>query len=133
MVIFKYIEEKDVFMTFYSKSLAKRLIHQTSASEDMEGTMISKLKAACGYEYTSKLQRMFTDMSLSRDLNEKFKAHLEASGKNEDLGVDFNILVLATGAWPLQPPSTNFTTPADLQPGEQLFQEFYAQQVSFSD
>jgi len=42
--------------------------------------------------------------------------------------VDFNILVLATGAWPLQPPSTNFTTPADLQPGEQLFQEFYAQQ-----
>lgn len=86
MVIFKYIEEKDVFMTFYSKSLAKRLIHQTSASEDMEGTMISKLKAACGYEYTSKLQRMFTDMSLSRDLNEKFKAHLEASGKNEDLG-----------------------------------------------
>jgi hypothetical protein len=31
---------------------------------------------ACGYEYTSKLQRMFTDMSLSTELNEKFKEWL---------------------------------------------------------
>ena len=28
---------------------------------------------ACGYEYTSKLQRMFQDMSVSRDLNTKFR------------------------------------------------------------
>jgi cullin 1 len=44
MVVFKYIEDKDVFQTFYSKQLAKRLIHGTSASEDLEGTMIGKLK-----------------------------------------------------------------------------------------
>lgn len=44
MTVFKYIEEKDVFMTFYSKSLAKRLIQGTSASEDMESNMIAKLK-----------------------------------------------------------------------------------------
>ena len=44
MVVFKYIEEKDVFQTFYSKMLAKRLIHGTSASEDLEGIMIGKLK-----------------------------------------------------------------------------------------
>jgi len=44
MVIFKYIEEKDVFMTFYSKSLARRLINGTSASEDLERIMIEKLK-----------------------------------------------------------------------------------------
>jgi hypothetical protein len=44
MVVFKYIEDKDVFQTFYSKMLAKRLIHGTSASEDLEGTMIGKLK-----------------------------------------------------------------------------------------
>ena len=73
--------------------LAKRLIHGTSASEDLEGIMIQKLKvkvpflccsvskSACGYEYTSKLQRMFTDMSLSRELNDKFKAHLVKSRK----------------------------------------------------
>lgn len=103
MVVFKYIEDKDVFQTFYSKMLAKRLIHSTSASEDLEGVMIGKLKSTCGYEYTSKLQRiqrnlhptpphaslyydsykgMFTDMSLSRELLERFKASPESAGVN---------------------------------------------------
>ena len=40
--------------------------------------MISKLKQACGFEYTSKLQRMFQDMSLSKDLNERFKQHIQS-------------------------------------------------------
>ena len=59
MIVFKYIEDKDVFQTFYSKMLAKRLVQQISASDDAEASMISKLKQACGYEYTNKLQRMF--------------------------------------------------------------------------
>jgi len=128
MVVFKYIEDKDVFQTFYSKMLAKRLIHQTSASEDLEGVMIGKLKSTCGYEYTSKLQRMFTDMSLSRDLLDRFKTHADET--QASLGVDFSILVLATGSWPLQPPSTNFTIPKELQTCEQLFQKFYQAQYS---
>lgn len=59
MVVFKYIEDKDVFQKFYSKMLAKRLVQHMSASDDAEASMISKLKQACGFEYTSKLQRMF--------------------------------------------------------------------------
>jgi len=128
MVVFKYIEDKDVFQTFYSKMLAKRLIHGTSASEDLEGTMIGKLKSTCGYEYTSKLQRMFTDMSLSRDLLERFKNYVE--DKSIDLGVDFSVLVLATGSWPLQPPSTNFSIPKELQTCESMFHKFYQAQHS---
>jgi len=128
MVVFKYIEDKDVFQTFYSKMLAKRLIHGTSASEDLEGTMIGKLKSTCGYEYTSKLQRMFTDMSLSRDMLERFKLWCEE--KSVNVGVDFSVLVLATGSWPLQPPSTNFMIPKELQTCEQMFQKFYQAQHS---
>lgn len=59
MIVFKYIEDKDVFQKFYSKMLAKRLVQHMSASDDAEASMISKLKQACGFEYTSKLQRMF--------------------------------------------------------------------------
>jgi cullin 1 len=59
MVVFKYIEDKDVFQKFYSKMLAKRLVQHMSACDDAEASMISKLKQACGFEYTSKLQRMF--------------------------------------------------------------------------
>lgn len=59
MIVFKYLEDKDVFQKFYSKMLAKRLVQCMSASDDAEASMISKLKQACGFEYTSKLQRMF--------------------------------------------------------------------------
>lgn len=60
--IFKYITDKDVFQKFYSKMLAKRLIYSQYISLDAEETMINKLKAACGYEFTSKFHRMFTDI-----------------------------------------------------------------------
>ena len=65
MVIFKYLEEKDVFQTFYSTKLSKRLIDGVSASDEAEASMISKLKEACGFEYTNKLQRMSTGGLLS--------------------------------------------------------------------
>jgi cullin 1 len=105
--------------------LAKRLIHNTSASEFLEGQMIAKLKQNCGYEYTSKLARMFNDMSLSKDLQDKFKG----TTSNKELGgVDFQVLVLATGSWPLQPPSTNFIIPKELQLCEQTFTKFYTRE-----
>eukprot|EP01100_Stratorugosa_tubuloviscum_P004613 TRINITY_DN215_c0_g4_i2.p1 TRINITY_DN215_c0_g4~~TRINITY_DN215_c0_g4_i2.p1 ORF type:complete len:811 (-),score=378.17 TRINITY_DN215_c0_g4_i2:114-2546(-) len=126
MVIFKYIEEKDIFMTCYSRHLSKRLIYGTSASEDLESTMIGKLKSTCGYEYTSKLQRMFTDISLSKAINESFKKEFDMAR----FGVDFSVLVLATGSWPLQPPSSNFTVPNELQQCFVSFQEFYGRQHS---
>jgi hypothetical protein len=44
MIVFKYIEDKDVYQKFYSKMLAKRLVGQLSASDDAEASMISKLK-----------------------------------------------------------------------------------------
>lgn len=47
---------------------------------------------ACGYEFTNKLHRMFTDISLSTDLNVKFNAHLKAD--SIDLGINFSIYVL---------------------------------------
>ncbi|KAI6181518.1 CULLIN-2 domain-containing protein [Aphelenchoides besseyi] len=68
-----YIYDKDVFQKFYSKMLSKRLITEMSASEESESIMITKLKQLCGFEYTSKLQRMFTDSNLSRDITELFK------------------------------------------------------------
>ena len=55
LIVFKYIEEKDVFLFFFSKMLAKRLINETSASEDLEASMISKLKSISGFDYTTKV------------------------------------------------------------------------------
>ena len=60
MILFKYLEDKDVFQSFYRTKLSKRLIHGVSASDESEAGMISKLKEVCGFEYTNKLQHMFT-------------------------------------------------------------------------
>jgi cullin 1 len=84
MTVFKYIEDKDVFQKFYSKMLAKRLINFSSASDDAEANMISKLKDACGFEYTTKLQRMFQDMALCKDLNDSYKEKMTATHDSKD-------------------------------------------------
>merc|ERR1711970_897449 len=112
MVVFKYIEDKDVFQKFYSKMLAKRLVQHMSASDDAEASMISKLKQACGFEYTSKLQRMFQDIGVSKDLNENFKKHSDNLDSTEGAtsDIDFTIQVLSSGSWPFQQ-STSFTLP----------------------
>lgn len=47
-MLFRYIDDKDVFQKFYAKLLAKRLVHETSVSEEAEAEMISQLKEACG-------------------------------------------------------------------------------------
>ncbi|XP_054847161.1 cullin-1 isoform X1 [Eublepharis macularius] len=126
MVVFKYIEDKDVFQKFYAKMLAKRLVHQNSASDDAEASMISKLKQACGFEYTSKLQRMFQDIGVSKDLNEQFKKHLSNS---EPLDLDFSIQVLSSGSWPFQM-SCAFALPSELERSYQRFTAFYASRHS---
>lgn len=99
MTVFKYIEDKDVFQKFYSKMLSTRLIRATSASDDAEGNMISKLKDACGFEYTSKLQRMFQDMALNKDLNTQFKEKMSATHDASELSGESSLsLSPLTGA-----------------------------------
>ncbi|GJJ68520.1 cullin 1 [Entomortierella parvispora] len=125
MTVFKYVEDKDVFQKFYSKMLAKRLVNDTSASDDAEAGMISRLKEACGFEYTSKLQRMFTDMGLSKELNDQFRDKMSLNHDASDNTVDFNILVLGTASWPLQPPATSFNLPDEVVKTYERFQAFY--------
>jgi cullin 4 len=72
MVQFRFIHGKDVFEAFYKKDLAKRLLVGKSASVDAEKSMLSKLKQECGGGFTSKLEGMFKDMELSKDINIAF-------------------------------------------------------------
>jgi cullin 1 len=142
MVLFKYIEDKDVFQTFYTTKLSKRLIHGVSASDESEASMISKLKEACGFEYTNKLQRMFTgrslprsdvngtltprlllDMSLSKDLTDQFKERMQQN--HDDMDINFSIMVLGTNFWPLNAPNNDFVIPAEILPTYDRFQKYY--------
>ncbi|XP_035218976.1 cullin-1-like [Stegodyphus dumicola] len=124
MIIFKYIEEKDIFQTFYSKMLAKRLVQQANSSnnDDAETIMIAKLREACGFEYTAKLQRMFQDVCVSRDLNEQFR-------KLGELDLDFTINVISSSSWPFHQ-SLPFSLPQELEQSVQQFTNFYCSRYS---
>nr|XP_061811648.1 cullin-2 isoform X2 [Nerophis lumbriciformis] len=131
ITVFKYIDDKDIFQKFYARMLAKRLIHGLSLSMDSEEAMINKLKQACGYEFTSKLHRMYTDMSVSADLNNKFNNFIKTGETVVDLGISFQIYVLQAGAWPLTHiPSSTFAIPQELEKSVQMFELFYNQHFS---
>ncbi|XP_067342853.1 cullin-2 isoform X2 [Channa argus] len=102
ITVFKYIDDKDIFQ-----------------------------KQACGYEFTSKLHRMYTDMSVSADLNNKFNNFIKTQETVVDLGISFQIYVLQAGAWPLtHVPSSTFAIPQELEKSVQMFELFYNQHFS---
>ena len=49
--------------------------------------LLHRLKQACGYEFTNKLHRMFTDMNMSEDLNTKFAKYLSDADKEAGFGL----------------------------------------------
>ncbi|KAG0243480.1 hypothetical protein BGW41_002020 [Actinomortierella wolfii] len=124
VILFKYIDDKDMFQKFYSRVLAKRLIFDASVSSEAEANMISRLKAVCGIEYTMKLQRMFTDMTISSDLNTGFKEWLSANSVS--IGVDFSVLILTAGSWPVNTQQTfEFQCPRELEKSVTNFTTYY--------
>ncbi|EGC32378.1 hypothetical protein DICPUDRAFT_57147 [Dictyostelium purpureum] len=125
IVLFKYVDDKDVFQKFYSKMLSRRLINASSVSDDIEKYMITGLKQACGFEYTSKFQRMFNDITISTETNEEFKNYLN----NNNLSiVDFSILVLTSGSWSLHSQTSSFIVPQELTTCITTFQQYYQNQ-----
>ncbi|XP_031622090.1 cullin-4B [Contarinia nasturtii] len=125
MVLFRFIHGKDVFEAFYKKDLAKRLLVGKSASVDAEKSMLSKLKQECGGGFTSKLEGMFKDMELSKDLNIAFKQHCTNS-EREYTSIDLTVNILTMGYWPSYP-VTEVTMPTQLLELQSVFNKFYLQ------
>ncbi|CAF0939149.1 unnamed protein product [Didymodactylos carnosus] len=120
-----YIEDKDVFQKFYERMLAKRLVGQLSASDESEKSMIIKLKAACGLEYTSKFRRMFQDVAISKNMNEEYVMWLE--NRNERTTLDFSVMIFNSNSWPF-PSSSTINLAPELKPAFDSFTEFYTKQ-----
>ena len=81
---------------------------------------------ACGYEYTSKMYRMYTDMSLSDDLNAKFSEYLSQPPRSNDLEINFFASVLQAGSWPMPNAAvSSFIAPPQLAKCMRTFEIFY--------
>uniref|UniRef100_A0A671MXU9 Cullin-4B n=1 Tax=Sinocyclocheilus anshuiensis TaxID=1608454 RepID=A0A671MXU9_9TELE len=106
-----------VFEAFYKKDLAKRLLVGKSASVDAEKSMLSKLKHECGAAFTSKLEGMFKDMELSKDI-----MHMQC--QNIPGNIELTVNILTMGYWPTYVPM-EVHLPAEMVRLQEIFKTFY--------
>merc|ERR1711991_997683 len=95
ILIFQHIRDKDLFENYYRTHLAKRLLGGLSFADELEETMIRKLKQESGYHFVSKLEGMLHDMGNSRVHMEQFR---ETATFN-DSPVEIKVDVLTRGFW----------------------------------
>ncbi|RUS21786.1 hypothetical protein BC937DRAFT_91460 [Endogone sp. FLAS-F59071] len=121
LILFRYIQGKDVFEAFYKRDLAKRLLLGKSASFDAEKSMLLKLKTECGPGFTSKLEGMFKDIDLSRDIMTSFR-NSKAHDQLHDIELYVN--VLTQGYWPTYTP-VEVVLPTQMAQYQEIFKNFY--------
>ncbi|NWR59286.1 CUL4A protein, partial [Bucorvus abyssinicus] len=122
MIIFRFIHGKDVFEAFYKKDLAKRLLVGKSASVDAEKSMLSKLKHECGAAFTSKLEGMFKDMELSKDVMVQFKQYMQ--NQSDPGNIDLTVNILTMGYWPTYTPMEVHLN-SEMIKLQEVFKNFY--------
>jgi cullin 3 len=121
MMLFRYLQEKDLFEKYYKQHLAKRLIFGKAASDDSERSMLVKLKTECGYQFTSKLEGMFNDLKISQDTTQNFYSSRFSDAADAPT---ISVQILTTGSWPTQPCNTCNLPPEILIISEE-FRTFY--------
>ncbi|CAH8517183.1 unnamed protein product [Heterobilharzia americana] len=119
MILFRFIDGKDIFEAFYTKELAKRLLLNKSASVDAEKAMLSKLKQECGPNYTRKMETMFQDIELSKQLSKNFRLSLP-----DNYSIELSVNVICPASWPPYPQTTANYPPEMLSLREE-FTRFY--------
>jgi len=122
--IFRFIDEKDVFEGFYKNSFAKRLLDTRHINEDIERTIVLKLKQECGFQFTQRLEVMFKDMKMSDELMVEFRQ--TPSAKN--LPIELNVKVLTQGHWPNERQEVNMQLvqlPKEITNTMTAFTQFY--------
>jgi cullin 3 len=120
MAIFRYLQDKDVFERYHKAHLARRLLSGRPLADDAERALLARLKTECGYQFTSRLECMLTDVKTSADLAADWKAAGGGSGG----GVELAVHVLTTGAWPTPPPSRAAMPPSVAAVADE-FAKFY--------
>ncbi len=121
LTIFKYLSDKNVFEPFYRRLLARRLVNNQSASEDLESEikLVNGLQSIAGTKYTSKLQQMLNNMLENKDLRNKFR-------NVNDFDTGISPLILAENRWPFTKPNNKFILPKELKQTFDGFVTYYS-------
>ncbi|OAF67365.1 hypothetical protein A3Q56_04901 [Intoshia linei] len=123
MIVFKFLESRDVFQEYICRSLSKRLCRSELILDDGELLFIQKLKEVCGAEYTNKLKQLFEDWKTSKSYTQgKFKEYMQSQKSS---GPEMNINVFRSSIWPY---ATNnvLIAPNEMKPYIRHFEKFYS-------
>ena len=131
LVLFRYLNSKDVFAAFYKQDMAKRLLMSQSMSKDLERFAIQQFKIECGSMYTNNMEGMFKDMDISKEISATFEAYRTARSKDNSSSSQAKTLVrlLTTGFWPSYTP-LKITLPSQIKSQEIMFTDFYDRKYS---
>ncbi|KAH0728181.1 hypothetical protein KY284_004046 [Solanum tuberosum] len=99
-----YISDKDLFAELYR-------------------SVLTKLKQQYGGQFTSKMERMVTDLTLARENQGSFEEYL-SNNPIANPGIDLTVTVLTTGFWPSYK-SFDLNLPAEMVRCVEVFKEFY--------
>ncbi|TFB06260.1 Cullin-3-B [Trichoderma ghanense] len=99
IVLIRYLQDKDLFQTYYQRHLGRRLLHAKSESHDVEKQIISRMKQEMGQQFTTKFEGMFRDLVTSAELTSTYRDHVRTLDP-EDHTIDLNVNVLTTNYWP---------------------------------
>ena len=122
-----YISDKDLFAEIAKQKLGQRLLQDQSASEDLERSLLSKLKQCNGAQFTMKMESMVSDLQMAKENNSKYVEWLrEQSAKNNEAvpKTDMNVTILADGTWPTYT-RTEIKLPDELTQCVNKYEEFY--------
>ncbi|KAF9555850.1 Cullin-4B [Agrocybe pediades] len=118
--LYRFTDDKDVFRTFYHRSLAKRLLLAKSASDDFEKAMLKKLKENYDPEFGMG-EDMFKDLALSRESMREYHEKLP----EDSAGRKLNAMVLQRSAWPFTAQKETVDLPPSMQTELTKYTNYY--------
>ena len=96
MILFKYIENKDLFENFFIKKLCIRCLFNLNKSEEAQNYLIEQLKNECGPYFISKSQEMISDVKASIEMSNTYNKE-----DNNISNIPINYFVLSNYTWPI--------------------------------
>ncbi|CAF0818750.1 unnamed protein product [Rotaria sp. Silwood1] len=131
LLLLKYVQNKDVFMRFYKGALTRRLILDTSIDNELEESIVIQLRdVGMPAEFIIKLQQMFKDLKLNRDMNEEFRTVCPSSRNNNTMMDSFSFKILSAAAWPHPGDKIDVSLPAQIEDVLPEIEEFYKKKHS---
>ncbi|CAE7233640.1 CUL1, partial [Symbiodinium sp. KB8] len=117
------LNDRDLFQESHRTLLARRLLGESSFSNESEREFIGKLKESRGPSYTNKFEGMLTDLASPDDVSREFAAR----GKSD---FDLEVKTLCHGHWPPPFQTTSVTLPPLLRSATDDFVALYRSKQS---